>query len=225
MIAWKCLIVFHLLLLSVHFSDALKLRNYSSLKLFSKREKGNIVKTASLQQKPTMVAHDDCKSDELSLIDLSICGSMATVLADIIVHPLDTIKIAQQTSTIVVFLLLQNAFCNHFILIAVPSNLFAACKGIVVTRGIAGLYHGLTPYLLGDSISGALKFSSFEGSLRLAESLLPRQFWSLSKFACAAFSMLVCSITYVPADVLKTKLQAGEVNKPNENKILFFFHF
>jgi hypothetical protein len=99
MIAWKCLIVFHLLLLSVHFSDALKLRNYSSLKLFSKREKGNVVKSGSVQQKPIVVAHDDCKSDALSLIDLSICGSIATVLADIIVHPLDTIKIAQQTCT------------------------------------------------------------------------------------------------------------------------------
>jgi hypothetical protein len=98
---WKYLIVFHLLLLSIHLGDALKLRNYSSLKLFSKREKGNVVKTGSLQQKPTLVAHDDCKSDELSLIDLSICGSIATVLADIIVHPLDTIKIAQQTSTVV----------------------------------------------------------------------------------------------------------------------------
>jgi hypothetical protein len=109
-------------------------------------------------------------------------------------------------------------------LVAVPSNLFAACKGIIATRGLAGLYHGLTPYLLGDSISGALKFSSFEGSLRLAESLLPRQFWSLSKFACAAFSMLVCSITYVPADVLKTKLQAGEV-KNRMKTILFFLSF
>lgn len=49
-------------------------------------------------------------------------------------HPIDTIKITQQTAT-------------------VAQGLIATAASIMSSKGIAGLYQGVVPYIIGDGLS------------------------------------------------------------------------
>eukprot|EP00981_Chlorochromonas_danica_P015897 scaffold14723_cov282-Ochromonas_danica.AAC.7 len=127
---------------------------------------------------------------QLNAFELCICGALATALGDLAMHPIDTIKITQQTAT-------------------VAKGLLGTAKDIVLSRGFLGLYQGVVPYLIGDGLSGAVKFATFELSRRVAEKKLPEKYHAIARFACAAFAMLACSFILVPGEVLKTRLQAG----------------
>lgn len=52
------------------------------------------------------------KKIELNAIDLCLCGAFATALGDFIMHPIDTIKITQQTAG--KFLFLSSSFSSIF---------------------------------------------------------------------------------------------------------------
>ena len=90
--------------------------------------------------------------------------------------------------------------------------MYSACKNLVSTRGLSSLYEGITPYLIADGISGAIKFTTFEKVQQYAENKVPTSLVGLSRFISAAVGYLASSFTYVPGDVLKTKLQAGNVS-------------
>jgi hypothetical protein len=97
------------------------------------------------------------------------------------------------------------------IVTVVAKGLLSTAKDIIRLKGPLGLYQGVVPYLIGDGLSGAIKFATFELSKRFVEKKLPEKCHGASKFICAAFAMLVCSFVLVPAEVLKTRLQAGTV--------------
>lgn len=82
---------------------------------------------------------------------------------------------------------------------------------IVSQKGIFALYQGVVPYLIGDGLSGAVKFAVFELAQRYLEKRIPEKYLPYTRFLCAAFAMLVCSVILVPGEVLKTRLQAGAV--------------
>jgi len=84
-------------------------------------------------------------------------------------------------------------------------------KQIVSSQGPAGLYQGVVPYLVGDGFSGAVKFATFEMITRFVEKNVPKKYHGVAKFLCAAIAMIASSFILVPAEILKTRLQAGSV--------------
>lgn len=143
--------------------------------------------------------NNKCSREIISLnaFDLCICGAFATAFGDFVMHPIDTIKILQQSS--------DKAL--GFILTA---------KSILVSKGPLGFYQGVVPYLIGDGLSGAVKFATFEISKKFLELRLPQKYHSLTQFICAAGSMIACSVVMVPGEVLKTRMQTGMVSSLTE---------
>jgi hypothetical protein len=107
-------------------------------------------------------------------------------------HPIDTIKIFQQTS-------------------AVSVSLVSAAAQIFKRSGLSGFYSGVGPYVFADGISGAIKFAVFEVTKSFSERRLPANLLPIANFACAGVAMLACSITLVPGEVIKVRLQEGSV--------------
>ena len=136
----------------------------------------------------------------LNALELCLCGAFSTMLGDFVMHPIDTIKIVQQTSLR-------------------PIGFFSAATTIFKSKGIIGFFPGVIPYLACDGLSGAIKFASFELSRAFVESKIPQKFHPLSQFICAAGAMLCCSVALVPGEVLKIRLQSGAVKSLGEGVV------
>lgn len=52
-------------------------------------------------QEPTIIASQTCTNQkkELNPVELCLCGAFATAFGDFVMHPVDTIKITQQTAS------------------------------------------------------------------------------------------------------------------------------
>jgi len=104
-------------------------------------------------------------------------------------HPLDTIKVFQQSSPVNV-------------------GILAAFHAVWRSGGLKALYKGVVPYLIADGSSGAVRLATFELSKNYLEKRIPVKFHAWGRFLCAAFSMFVCSFILVPGEVLKVRLQS-----------------
>ena len=71
----------------------------------------------------------------LNFFEIMLCGALSTVLGDVTLHPIDTIKIVQQAA-------------------AVPLSLGQAVRKITANGGLMGFYDGVVPYAIGDGLSG-----------------------------------------------------------------------
>jgi solute carrier family 25 (mitochondrial S-adenosylmethionine transporter), member 26 len=127
---------------------------------------------------------------ELNNFEICICGAVATALGDLSLHPLDTIKTVQQAAS-------------------TPISAIKAFHQVITSSGIPGLYSGVVPYLLGDGLSGAVKFATFESSKKWVNNNIPEKYHGAAEFICAAGAFLVCSFILVPGEVLKIRLQGG----------------
>ena len=134
-------------------------------------------------------------SSEVSLnpLDLAFCGTFATALGDFLMHPLDTIKIVQQSGKS-------------------TGGMFKVARQIFKEEGIAGFYPGVWAYVLGDGLSGAVKFASFEVGKKWLEERTDEKYHGTIQFLCAAGAMLACSVILVPGEVIKCRMQAGTID-------------
>lgn len=126
----------------------------------------------------------------LNAFDLCLCGAFATAFGDCVMHPVDTIKVMQQTAS-------------------TATSMLACAKQILVKSGPAGFYTGVVPYMIADGLSGAIKFASFEISKIFVQARVPLRFHPLTQFICAAGAMIACSVVMIPGEVIKTRMQAG----------------
>lgn len=134
------------------------------------REKRSRLVKAS--ETPTLVATSDDPL-RLNALELCLCGAVSTMIGDFVMHPVDTIKIVQQTSS------------SALSFLSAASQIFRA-------RGIPGFFPGVGPYLLCDGISGAIKFATFEVSKVLVERRIPLQYHPMAQFVCAAGLLKPC---------------------------------
>lgn len=167
------------------------LSDHHDKKMRSKITKRNYIED-SLQDELSIVAdHSQTNSkNTLSLWELCVCGAFASAFADFVMHPIDTIKVFQQTSK-------------------VATTILSATSQIWKSGGIIGFYPGVLPYVFADSISGSIKFAVFEFAKTFSEYRLNPKYYPISRFVCAAIAMLACSIALVPGEVIKTRLQSG----------------
>jgi hypothetical protein len=68
---------------------------------------------------------------KLNAFELCICGALATAFGDLCLHPIDTIKVMQQSSPQVI-------------------GMIAAAKTIFASNGMLGFYQGVVPYVVAD---------------------------------------------------------------------------
>lgn len=135
---------------------------------------------------------------------LALAGGIAGSLTNLVLFPLDTVKTLRQADP------------ARF-----PGALPAAIA-IVRTRGLQGLYAGITPALVGSALSSALYFGTYEfvrSRMReIAEAA--RKPRSKSFFSsplrripgnalAAASGNIASSVLFVPKEVVKQRMQAG----------------
>ena len=130
------------------------------------------------------------------VLKLAMAGSVATMVADMSMHPMDCIKTLQQSNEGVGLSLVQAAH-------------------VIYTQlgGVPGFYKGFFSYAVCDATAGALKFSTYEVLKRQVKSMLPSEEQTTVLngvlFLCAAIAFAASSIIAVPGELLKQQLQMG----------------
>lgn len=125
---------------------------------------------------------------------LAAAGSLSGALTNTLLHPLDTVKTVRQSN--------PTAF----------KGLAPTITSILRSRGLAGLYLGIVPALVGSSVSTALYFSMYELVKHRMSSSFPRA-WNDRRSripltaVSAACGNVASSIVFVPKEVIKQRLQ------------------
>lgn len=135
----------------------------------------------------------EAKNIELSSGKLAMAGALSTAFGVTVMHPVDTIKTLQQSNA-------GNGL-----------NMIAATKQIVKDGGIGALYSGLGPYVTSDACAGALKFASYEVLKKWVKDKVPEEHYGTALFGCAAAAFMVSSVALVPGELLKQRLQMGQI--------------
>jgi len=130
---------------------------------------------------------------ELSSSNLAVAGAVATALGVTVMHPIDTIKTLQQSNA------------------GAGMSIIAASKKIVKDGGFGSLYSGLGPYVSSDACAGALKFASYEILKKWVKDKVPEEQYGTALFGCAAAAFMVSSVALVPGELLKQRLQMGQI--------------
>lgn len=122
----------------------------------------------------------------LPVLQLAAAGSLATVLGDTGMHPVDCVKTLQQSA------------------LGLDMSVAQAIDHLWTTAGAAGFYHGLLTYVLSDAVGGALKFAIWEAWKQMTED------WEHKTAALwmgAALAFVGSSMVTVPGEFLKQQLQ------------------
>jgi hypothetical protein len=83
-------------------------------------------------KKDAKVVDIDVSHIRLNAFELCLCGAFATAFGDIVMHPLDTIKVLQQAGG--------------------GLSILATARQIIATSGFFGLYQGVIPYCSADGL-------------------------------------------------------------------------
>jgi hypothetical protein len=142
----------------------------------------------------TQVEDEDFAAPSATLSHLALAGALATIIADMTMHPMDSIKTLQQSDSGYGLTLLQAAHVMY------------------EQSGWGAFYHGFFTYAFSDAMGGALKFVTYELGKQLTlhkmdvkETSQIQQ--SLAVFACAAMAFVASSIVVVPGELMKQQLQ------------------
>lgn len=152
---------------------------------------------------------------EPAIWKLALAGSLATLISDVSMHPLDCIKTLQQTEEGMGLSMVAAAtvICTHL-------------------GGPSAFFRGMVTWGVCDAIGGALKFSTYEGLKRSAlqwqhhpstttthwegkgtdipsSSSSSPEIAKTFLFALAGISFVVSSVITVPGELLKQHLQMG----------------
>lgn len=122
----------------------------------------------------------------LPLFQLAAAGSIATVLGDAGMHPVDCVKTLQQSA------------------LGIDMSVLQAINYLWTTAGVAGFYHGLMTYLASDAVGGALKFAIWEIWKQKTKDWEQR---NAALLIGAALAFVGSSIVIVPGEFLKQQLQ------------------
>lgn len=153
------------------------------------------------QQQPTQRIQPG--AIEPAIWKLAVAGSLATLISDVSMHPLDCIKTLQQTEE------------------GMGLSMVAAAHMIFThLGGASGFFKGIFIWGICDAIGGALKFSTYEGLKRSVHRLqhhqggqqlvLPSaQLVKQILFVFAAIAFVASSVITVPGELLKQHLQMG----------------
>ena len=126
------------LLLSIFLTSSALSSNYANAAQNVKPTKV-IRKTPS---KGSVAKEEKTEKRKLTSFDLACAGSLATMIGDAALHPVDCIKTLQQSTE------------------GTGLSMVGASKKIMKDFGIGGFYSGLGTYVLSDGGAGAIKFAT-----------------------------------------------------------------
>ena len=162
-------------------------------------------------QKRTLLLRSESQSPApivpiVPIWQLALAGTLATLISDISMHPLDCIKTLQQSEE------------------GTGLTMVTAAQ-VIYTQlgGLAGFTKGFLTWGVCDGLGGALKFSTYEGLKRQFQRIIDDDNnnnvvsdgtspMNVALFALAAVSFLASSIVTVPGELLKQHLQMGHYN-------------
>lgn len=130
---------------------------------------------------------------ELSNGEMAAAGALATVFGVVVMHPVDTIKTLQQSTG------------------GAGLSMIAASNKILKDGGIGAMYSGLGPYLASDGSAGALKFATYEVLKKWIREKVPEEHYGKALFVAAAAAFMASSVVLVPGELLKQRLQMGQI--------------
>lgn len=130
---------------------------------------------------------------KLSSGEMAAAGAFATAFGVTIMHPIDTVKTLQQSTE------------------GMGLNMLQATRKITKDGGAGALYSGLGPYVTSDACAGALKFATYEALKTWLKEKVPEEHYGKGLFIAAAAAFLVSSIALVPGELLKQRLQMGQI--------------
>jgi hypothetical protein len=125
--------------------------------------------------------------------DFMLAGGIATACTDVLLFPLDTIKVTQQSSR-------------------TPLSFIDTYKGILNSKGPKGFFKGSFSYSITDGLGSALFFSMYEASKSIASKYLSGPQLGASSFLCSSIAYVGSSCALVPAEDIKTRMQTGGYN-------------
>lgn len=131
---------------------------------------------------------------DLSNAEMAFAGAAATAFGVTVMHPVDTIKTLQQSAE------------------GSGLNILAATNKIMKDGGLGAMYKGLGPYVTSDAFAGAFKFATYEVLKKLIKDKLPEEHHGKAYFVAAAAAFLASSVVLVPGELLKQRLQMGQIS-------------
>jgi solute carrier family 25 (mitochondrial S-adenosylmethionine transporter), member 26 len=124
-----------------------------------------------------------------------IAGGVAGVVADSVVHPIDTVKARMQVARGVRYTSMRHAV-----------------RQIVATAGVRrGLYAGYGAVLAGTVPTHAIMFAVYKALKRAAEPGVADSALPAVDFACGAAGEVAALAPYVPAEVVAKRMQVAAV--------------
>ncbi|TMW59214.1 hypothetical protein Poli38472_007359 [Pythium oligandrum] len=121
-------------------------------------------------------------------------GAVAGMVADSMLHPLDTINLRMKVQT-------QQT--------AEYSGILRSAKTIVRNEGIRGCFGGLTTTMMCSPVCASIYFGSYETLKSLAVPHVSEKNAGIVYFLSGAMSEALISTISVPAEVIKSRLQLG----------------
>lgn len=137
-----------------------------------------------------------------------LAGAVAGLVSDAIVHPIDTIRTIQQTST------------RSPAAIAPASNIKTGLVDIIKQNGLLRLYRGFGAVAVGSIPGHALYFYGYEVSKRYFDGNAndssdgsKTYSWknTLTHLGCGFFADVCGSLVWTPMEVIKQRLQSSSV--------------
>ena len=130
------------------------------------------------------------------------CGLICGFISSLLFFPLDNIRIRILSIQNVVDIEKKKYRSTGF---------YNTTKLVILKEGFKGLYIGIYPSILRESISSFLYYSSYEFLMNYIRVIKDKQFYYIYSFMCGAFSgLLVWSVT-LPLDVIRTKIVSDTV--------------
>lgn len=124
---------------------------------------------------------------------MAAAGAFATAFGVTIMHPVDTIKTLQQSGE------------------GMGLNMIQATNKIMKDGGLGALYSGLGPYVTSDALAGGLKFATYETLKKWIKDQVPEEHYGKALYIAAAAAFVVSSVVLVPGELLKQRLQMGQI--------------
>ena len=162
------------------------------------------------QQEPTTLDEDDNTSSQnlshhhleleqpkrLRSIDF-LSGSIAAIVSDTILQPLDTVKTRQQ--------FVGDSVASRY----VYKNIFDAFLTIGRQEGMRGLFRGWVPTMFGSFPAGAIYFGTYESMKRflLEHSTFFREHKNLAYMISGSTAEFMGSLVFVPSELVKCRFQ------------------
>jgi len=156
-----------------------------TLALFAAPIQGGKAKKAAEPEMP--------QTKVLSSAEMAAAGAAATVFGVTVMHPIDTIKTLQQSSA------------------GSGLSIMQAGNKIMKDGGFGAMYSGLGPYVTSDGLAGALKFATYEVLKKYIKEKIPEEHQGKAIFIAAAAAFLASSVVLVPGELLKQRLQMGQI--------------